>query len=70
MRTEIKRLFIETGLTTVIATRSPEDAMALADRVAVLSSGNIQQYAVPAEIFNHPANEFVATLLAKFSNGK
>jgi multiple sugar transport system ATP-binding protein len=64
VRTEIKRLFIETGLTTVIATRSPEDAMALADRVAVLSSGNIQQYAVPTEIFNRPANEFVAKLLA------
>ena len=65
MRTEIKRLLIETGLTTVIATRSREDAMALADRVAVLSSGNIQQYAVPTEIFNHPANEFVAKLLAQ-----
>jgi multiple sugar transport system ATP-binding protein len=65
MRTEIKRLFIETGLTTVIATRSREDAMALADRVAVLSSGNIQQYAAPTEIFNRPANEFVAKLLAQ-----
>ena len=64
MRTEIKRLLIETGLTTVIATRSREDAMALADRVAVLSSGNIEQYAAPTEIFNHPANEFVAKLLA------
>lgn len=63
VRTEIKRLLIEMGLTTVIATRSREDAMALADRVAVLSSGNIQQYAAPTEIFNHPANEFVAKLL-------
>ena len=64
MRTEIKRLLIETGLTTVIATRSREDAMALGDRVAVLSGGNIQQFAAPTEIFNRPANEFVAKLLA------
>jgi multiple sugar transport system ATP-binding protein len=64
MRTEIKRLLIETGLTTVIATRTREDAMALGDRVAVLSGGNIQQFAAPTEIFNRPANEFVAKLLA------
>ena len=65
VRTDIKRLLLETGLTTVVATRSREDAMALADRVAVLSSGNIQQYAAPTEIFYRPANEFVAKLVAE-----
>src|ERR1700736_2440831 len=63
MRTEIKRLLIETGLTTVIATRAREDAMALADRIAALNEGKIQQLAAPIEVFNHPANESVAALL-------
>jgi multiple sugar transport system ATP-binding protein len=60
MRTETKRFLLEIGLTSVIATRSSEDAMALGDRVAVLNEGKIQQFAQPVEVFNNPANQLVA----------
>jgi multiple sugar transport system ATP-binding protein len=60
MRTETKRFLVEIGLTTIIATRSGEDAMALADRIAVLDQGQIQQFGQPIAVFNNPANQFVA----------
>ena len=65
MRTEIKRLHAEQRLTTIIATPDQIEAMALADRIAVLSGGKLQQFDTPLQVFNHPANEFVAGFLGE-----
>lgn len=65
MRTEIKRLHTEQRFTTVIVTHDQLEAMALADRIAVLNDGKLQQFDTPLEVFNHPANEFVASFLGE-----
>jgi multiple sugar transport system ATP-binding protein len=65
MRTEIKRLHTEQRFTTVIVTHDQLEAMALADRIAVLNDGKLQQFDTPLEVFNHPANEFVAGFLGE-----
>jgi len=65
MRTEIKRLHKEQGFTTIIVTHDQLEAMALADRIAVLNEGKLQQFDTPLQVFNHPANEFVAGFLGE-----
>ena len=65
MRTEIKRLHTEQRLTTIVATQDQLEAMALADRIAVLKDGKLQQFDTPLQVFNHPANEFVAGFLGE-----
>ena len=65
MRTEIKRLHTEQRFTTVIVTHDQLEAMALADRIAVLNDGKLQQFDTPLEVFNHPSNEFVAGFLGE-----
>ncbi|HEY5744369.1 MAG TPA: ABC transporter ATP-binding protein [Terrimicrobiaceae bacterium] len=65
MRTEIKRLHTEQRFTTIIVTHDQLEAMALADRIAVLNDGKLQQFDTPLQVFNHPANEFVAGFLGE-----
>src|SRR6476660_8405146 len=65
MRTEIKRLHAEQRFTTIIVTHDQLEAMALASRIAVLNDGKLQQFDTPLEVFNHPANEFVAGFLGE-----
>jgi multiple sugar transport system ATP-binding protein len=65
MRTEIKRLHSEQRLSTIIVTHDQLEAMALADRIAVLNEGKLQQFDTPLQVFNHPANEFVAGFLGE-----
>src|SRR6201994_2891623 len=65
MRTEIKRLHAEQRFTTVIVTHDQLEAMPLADRIAVMNEGKLQQFDTPLEVFNHPANEFVAGFLGE-----
>jgi multiple sugar transport system ATP-binding protein len=60
MRTEIKKLHARLGKTIIYVTHDQVEAMTLADRIAVLSSGNVMQYASPDEIYNRPAAKFVA----------
>jgi ABC-type sugar transport system ATPase subunit len=60
MRAYIKRLHIELGYTMIYVTHDQEEAMALADRVAVMNEGRISQIGTPQEIFHNPANLFVA----------
>ena len=60
MRAEIKHLQHELGITTIYVTHDQVEAMTLAHRVAVMSGGHIQQIAPPAEIYDRPANLFVA----------
>jgi multiple sugar transport system ATP-binding protein len=65
LRTEIKRLHAEQRFTTIIVTHDQLEAMALADRIAVMNEGVLQQFDTPLEVFNHPANEFVAGFLGE-----
>jgi multiple sugar transport system ATP-binding protein len=60
MRTELKRLHMEIKATSIIVTHDQSEAMALADRIAIINEGVLQQYGTPLEVYNHPANEFVA----------
>jgi multiple sugar transport system ATP-binding protein len=60
MRTEISRLQRELGVTSVYVTHDQAEAMTMADVVAVMNDGILQQAAPPNEVYNHPANQFVA----------
>ena len=60
MRAEIRWRQRELGTTTLYVTHDQIEAMSMADRIAVLEAGSIQQLGTPAEIYNHPANLFVA----------
>jgi len=63
VRAELKRLQRELGITTIYVTHDQAEAMSLADRVAVLNKGELQQYATPEELYNNPANTFVASFI-------
>src|SRR6478736_3058253 len=63
MRTEIKALQRELGTTTFFVTHDQSEAMTLADRIAVMSAGQLQQLATPDEIYDYPANKFVAEFI-------
>jgi multiple sugar transport system ATP-binding protein len=60
MRGELKRLQHELGTTTVYVTHDQAEAMTLANRVAVMRRGRLQQFDTPMNIYNRPANRFVA----------
>ena len=59
-RTFLKRLQHELGVTTVFVTHDQAEALALADRIAIMKDGRIQQVGSPREVFSRPANTFVA----------
>jgi multiple sugar transport system ATP-binding protein len=60
MRAELKRIQHEIGQTMVYVTHDQVEAMGMADKIAVLDLGVLQQYGTPEEIYNQPANLFVA----------
>jgi len=67
LRGEIRRLQLQSGLTTLFVTHDQEEALAVADRVGVMKDGKLQQIAEPWELYNDPANEFVATFIGESS---
>ncbi|WP_328296749.1 ABC transporter ATP-binding protein [Streptomyces sp. NBC_00435] len=60
LREEIRRLQLSLGITTVFVTHDQEEALSMADRVAVLNAGRLEQCAAPAELYERPATPFVA----------
>ena len=60
---ELRDLFTRLGLTSLYVTHDHDEAFALADRVAVMHAGRIEQLGSPVEVWEHPANEFVARFL-------
>jgi putative spermidine/putrescine transport system ATP-binding protein len=60
LRDEIRRLQLEIGVTTVFVTHDQHEALAIADRVGVMSNGRLEQLAPPRELYENPANAFVA----------
>jgi multiple sugar transport system ATP-binding protein len=63
MRAEIKRLHIEQNATTVYVTHDQIEAMAMGDRIVVMSNAVVQQVGTPAEVYHNPANLFVARFI-------
>jgi multiple sugar transport system ATP-binding protein len=62
-RTFLKKLQHDLGVTTVFVTHDQAEALALADRIAVMADGKIKQIGTPKEIFQRPANVFVAAFI-------
>lgn len=60
MRTEISKLHARLGVTMIYVTHDQVEAMTMGDRICVMKDGEIMQVAEPLEIYNHPANVFVA----------
>jgi len=60
MRAELKKLHHRLGITTIYVTHDQVEAMTLGDRIAVLSAGRLQQIGAPQDVYDYPANVFVA----------
>ncbi|MFE8017612.1 ABC transporter ATP-binding protein [Streptomyces antibioticus] len=67
LREEIRRLQRELGITTLFVTHDQEEALSMADRVAVMHAGRLEQCAEPAELYGRPATAFVAEFVGTMS---
>jgi spermidine/putrescine transport system ATP-binding protein len=65
MRLELKKIQKQTGITFVFVTHDQEEALTMSDRIAVMSAGHLQQLGTPSEIYEEPANEFVANFIGE-----
>ena len=65
MQIELKRLQHETGVTFIFVTHDQEEALTMADRIAVMSAGRILQVGAPREIYDRPADRFVADFIGE-----
>ncbi|MEA2736793.1 MAG: putative spermidine/putrescine transport system ATP-binding protein [Acetobacteraceae bacterium] len=63
MQIELKRIQRDAGTTTILVTHDQEEALSLADRVALLNRGRLEQFASPTEIYDRPASLFVNTFV-------
>ena len=63
MRAELKKIQRELGISFIHVTHAQDEAMALADQIVVMKEGKIEQIANPKDLFNCPANEFVARFM-------
>ena len=72
MRTEIRRIQQEAGITAIYVTHDQSEAMALSDQIIIMEKGVVAQIGTPQEIYYHPASEFVADFIgeANFLKGK
>lgn len=80
MRLELKSLQEQAGITFIFVTHDQEEALTMSDRIAVMSEGKVQQVGAPKEIYENPANRFVADFIGdanlfeatitSFENGK
>ncbi len=65
MRGEIRRLCKDEGLTAVYVTHDQKEALSIADRLAVLNAGRVEQCGAPVEVYRRPANRFVANFIGE-----
>jgi ABC-type Fe3+/spermidine/putrescine transport system ATPase subunit len=65
LRLEIRRLQREFAITTIHVTHDQEEALAIADRVAVMNAGRLEQVAPSRELYQHPQTEFVARFIGR-----
>jgi ABC-type Fe3+/spermidine/putrescine transport system ATPase subunit len=67
MRLELRQLQRKLGITTIFVTHDQEESLTMADRVVVMHGGAVQQVAAPAELYNAPANPFVASFIGEMN---
>lgn len=65
MQIELRRMQRQLGITAVFVTHDQREAFTMADRVAVLAAGTLQQFDTPTRIYNHPATPFVAKFIGQ-----
>lgn len=65
MQLELKRIQQEVGITFIFVTHDQEEALTMSDKIVVLKAGEIQQIGTPTEIYNEPANEYVANFIGE-----
>jgi hypothetical protein len=65
MREEIRRIHDQTKITTLYVTHDQKESLSLADRIAVLNAGIIEQIGAPRELYRSPANQFVADFMGE-----
>jgi len=65
MRGEIRRLCKEHGLTTIYVTHDQKEALAVADRIGVMSNGRLLQVGAPADVYRRPRSRAVAAFLGE-----
>ncbi|TDC08408.1 ABC transporter ATP-binding protein [Nonomuraea longispora] len=65
MREEIRSIQRKLGITTVFVTHDQDEALAVSDRIVVMSEGVIEQVGTPEQIYEHPANRFVANFIGR-----
>lgn len=67
LRDEIRRIQTELGITTLFVTHDQEEALAISDRVGVMSNGRLEQLGPPTEVYRHPASAFVARFVGSMN---
>ena len=65
MRTEIRRIQHEAGITSIFVTHDQDEAMTMSDKIVVMSNGRIEQVGTPAEIYRAPTSHFVADFIGQ-----
>jgi len=65
MQVELRLLQQKLGITTIVVTHDQREAMTMADRIVVMSNGRAEQVGPPTEVYEHPANAFVAEFIGK-----
>ncbi|MGA9773817.1 MAG: hypothetical protein WBV94_32600 [Blastocatellia bacterium] len=63
LRRDVRHLLKSMNIPALFITHDQEEALEMADRIAILNDGRIEQIGTPYEIYNYPSNEFVATFL-------
>jgi putative spermidine/putrescine transport system ATP-binding protein len=67
LRDEIRRIQTELGITTLFVTHDQEEALAISDRVCVMSNGRLEQIGTPKEVYRHPTSAFVARFVGSMN---
>ncbi len=67
LRDEIRRIQTELGITTLFVTHDQEEALAISDRVGVMSNGRLEQLDTPVEVYRHPSSAFVARFVGSMN---
>ena len=65
MQYELKRIQQEVGITFIFVTHDQEEALTMSDKIVVMKNGEIQQVGTPEEIYNEPANRYVANFIGE-----
>jgi spermidine/putrescine transport system ATP-binding protein len=65
MQLELKALQVQLGITFIYVTHDQEEALTMSDRIAVMSKGKVQQMGTPVEVYERPANKFVADFIGE-----